>query len=272
MIDCHAHLDAEQFIPDRESVIKHSLAELQAIINIGTSVVSSRSGLKLAASSNTIFSTVGIHPEEIVDPDFNLEQNLNDISQFIKSHQEHRLVGVGEIGLDFHFENSSNDINKNRQEQLFDRQLDLAIENGLPVVIHSRDAFVETCQRIKSKRSRLSRVVWHSFTGGIQELQTVLALDLMVGINGIVTFPSAKSLREAVTEVPLSRVLLETDAPYLAPQACRGQRNEPWMVKYVAEAIAQLKSVSIAEVINQTDQNAKSFFDLDLSQSLRGDY
>jgi TatD DNase family protein len=259
LIDSHAHIDLSQFDSDREQVLARARrGGVRAIINIGLDVKSSRASLKLAQKNDDIFSTVGFHPHEAA------RMRDADLVRLAKVADDARVVAVGEIGLDF-FRNLSA---RKVQEEVFKKQLALAVELGLPVVVHSREAHRETFDILSTwvkatlSAGRLRRGVIHCFSGDIALARRYIDIGFYISLAGSVTYPSAGELVQVAREVPLNRLLLETDAPFLSPQAYRGKRNEPAFVTLTAEKVAQVREVPRDEIANATAKNAIELFRL----------
>lgn len=254
LIDTHAHLDAKQFSADREEVIHRALEADIQIITMGTDLGSSEQAVRLAHKYG-VFAAVGIHPHEAgrFVKDNQLDPKV--LAQLEALLTEARVVAVGEIGLDY-FKNYSP-----REAQLvaFREQLALAQHVKRPVVIHNRDADESLLEILRD--SHVMGVV-HSFTGDAPLARRILDLGFYLGINGIITFPKSSILRESVKAIPLGRLLVETDAPYLAPLPRRGRRNEPVYVKHVAECAAQLREISLEKLAEVTTKNAVTLFGL----------
>lgn len=260
MIDTHCHLDFRQYQNDREAVTNKSLQELTAIINIGSGLQASRDAVDLAERYDRCYSTVGLHPHD-TEPGLELSQEgqLAEIRSLARSGN--KVVAIGEIGLDYSSAPpEERDRGREEQKTLFIDQIRVVQKLDLPVVIHSRDS-IEDCLYIL-KEYQVKQAVLHCFTYNKTWAQKVLDLGFYVSFTGIVTFKNAKVVHETVRYVPLEKMMLETDAPFLAPEPYRGQRCEPWMVKYVAEKVAELKGVDVREVERITDDNAVRFFNL----------
>lgn len=250
-IDTHCHLDFPQFNQDRDKVIKRFRAEsIEYVINIGSSVKGSIDSLDLSEEYDFIYASIGIHPHEADNFD---KKSENSIRQLAKKE---KVVAIGEIGLDY-FKNYSKLEN---QKPLFTSMLQLAKELDKPIVIHSRQAQIDTLKIIKE--SMPVRGVVHCFSGDADFLRECLDLGLFVSFTCNITYKNANALRAVVKETPLEKLFLETDAPYLAPEGLRGSRNEPAYVKLLAEEIARIKEISIEEVARATTANAKLFFNL----------
>lgn len=254
LIDTHAHLDSKQFNADREEVIHRAREEGIQIITMGTDLDSSEQAVQMA-HKHEIFAAVGIHPHEAdrFVKDNQLETKV--LAQLEALLQEERVVAVGEIGLDY-FKNYSP-----RESQLivFREQLALARRLKRPVVIHDRDADEDLLEILRG--SDTIGVV-HSFTGDVALARRILDFGFYLGVNGIVTFPKSNILREAVKAIPLERLLVETDSPYLAPVPQRGRRNEPLYVSHVAECVARLRKISLEKLAEVTTENAVTLFGL----------
>lgn len=250
MIDSHAHLDFPPFDPDREAVIARARAVgMVAILNVGADLESSRASVALAQQYDFIYAAVGIHPHDAKTLTPAVLEELRHLARHPK------VVAVGEIGLDYYRDLSPRPV----QRQAFADQLALAAELGLPVVIHSRDALDDTLAIL---RGWSGRGVLHSYSGGPEWLEEVLALGFSVGISGPVTFPNAHRLWAVAAAVPLDRLLVETDCPYLTPEPYRGRRNEPAYVWYVAGGVARARGISAEEVARITTENAAHLFRL----------
>jgi TatD DNase family protein len=262
LIDSHAHIHLGAFDRDREQVFARARqGGVRAIINIGLDLESSRASLKMAKQYDDVFSTVGFHPH---DADKMKDDDLKALAELAK---DERVVAVGEIGLDF-YRNLS--VRKN-QTEAFEEQLDLSIELGLPVVVHCRNAHRELFKIlsawVKSTLSvgRLRRGVIHCFSGDIEMAQQYIEIGFYISLAGSVTYPSAGDLVQVAREIPLDRLLLETDAPFLAPQAYRGKRNEPAYVALIAEKVAQVRGVRREVVAEAAAKNTISLFKLPIS-------
>ena len=252
LIDTHAHLDAPQFDPDREAVIQRAREAGVAVVTMGTDLESSRKAVEIARRYG-LWAAVGVHPHEakryVRDGRFDSEA-LDELERFL---EEERVVAVGEIGLDYFKEFSPRDA----QKIALEAQLELARRHGKPVVLHNRDSERDFIPILQEYRPR---GVWHSFTGDRALLERVLELGLYVGVNGIVTFPKSRALQEAARTVPLDKLVVETDAPYLAPVPHRGRRNEPLYVQDVAAFVARLKGLSLGKLAEATTANACALF------------
>jgi TatD DNase family protein len=251
MIDTHAHVQDQVFRPDQDTVINRALAAgINQIITVGYDYISSQAAVALASRQGQIFAAVGIHPH-----DASAWQENTGVLLTALARQE-KVVAIGEAGLDYFRDLSPREM----QKKVFAAQLELARKMSLPIIIHSRDAGDEILGFIKDFPG-LTGVV-HCFSGTLLTARKLIELGWYLGITGAVTFPKAAGLQDVVRGIPLEWLLLETDAPYLAPQAHRGQRNEPSYLGEVAAAIATLKNIEVSVVAQQTTINAQKLFRL----------
>lgn len=251
LIDTHAHIHDPRFDSDRDEVIERARnAGVEVMVTVGTDLENSRAAVALAEQYSFIYATVGVHPHEVKGLTAEALAEL----RVLASHP--RVVAYGEIGLDYYYDHSPRDI----QREQFKAQLSIAQELNLPIVIHTRDAQEDTLAILKEEwKDRPG--VFHCFTGDPAYATQALQLGFMVSFSGIVTFPKATELREAVRVVPLDRLLIETDCPYLAPIPHRGKRNEPSYLPAIAEIIAREHGTqTIQEVGQLTSNNAKQLF------------
>jgi TatD DNase family protein len=254
LIDSHAHLDFPQFDDDRDAVITRAQeAGLIAIVNIGTNLASSRASVALAEEHDVIHATVGIHPHDADKAD----QDALDELQVLARHP--KVVAIGEIGLDYYRDYSP----RPAQRQAFRDQLALASALECPVVVHSRDAHDEVLPILGDWEGT---GVLHTYAAGPEHLNEAIDMNFFIGISGPVTFSSAELLRHVARAVPLDRLLVETDCPYLTPEPHRGRRNEPAYVRHVVDAIAQAREESIERIADATTENARRLFKLPRSR------
>ena len=250
-IDTHCHLDFADFDKDRDEVIARAKAQgLSYIINIGSTLQGSLKSLELSRQYDFIYASIGIHPHDADDFDEDALSKLSDLAQ------KDKVAAIGEIGLDYYRNLSSPE----NQRKLFNALLKLANDLGLPVIMHTRNAQEDTLKILKNLLPK--KVVVHCFSGDSNFLKECLNLGFFVSFTCNITYKNASTLRELIKIIPLERLMLETDAPYLAPQELRGRRNEPAYLKYVAQEIAQVRQMSIEEVAKVTSDNAKGFFNL----------
>jgi TatD DNase family protein len=254
LIDSHAHLEMKEFNPDREDVIERARqAGVGYIVTVGTNLALSRKALTLARQHRNIYSTVGIHPHDVARAD---NQTFDDLCEIA---EDPKVVAYGEIGLDF-FRNISP---REKQTEMFNRQLELALQLELPVIIHDRDAHEQTLRIVKE--SGVRRGVFHCFSGDYSMARQCIDLGFFISIPGVVTYDKAKIIQDVALRVPLSSLLLETDAPYLAPMPHRGKRNEPSFIINTAKKIAEIKGVPWEEVADATAANAMNLFGIEAS-------
>ena len=250
VFDSHAHYDADQFDEDRDKLLSSMLENgVGTILNVGADWDSVTEVVELAQRYPHVYAAVGLHPDEVGILD---EEKFAFLREQCK---EEKVVAVGEIGLDYYWDNESHDI----QKKWFIRQLELARERNLPVIIHSRDAAEDTLKIMKEHAQGLRGVI-HCFSYSKELAKEYVKMGFHIGIGGVVTFKNGKKLKEIAQEIPLERMLLETDCPYLAPVPYRGKRNLSLYIPYIAQEIANLRGISYEEVVAQTEQNAKELF------------
>ena len=258
LIDSHAHIDLAEFNKDRDQVLERARQQgVRAVINVGLDAESSRKSLAMAKKYDDIFVAVGFHPHEAA------KMKEGDLESLAELTQGSRVVAIGEIGLDFYRNFSP------RQSQLeaFQKQLDLAVELGLPVVVHCRQAHKEVYDILKAwvkatPGDNNRRGVIHCFSGDIGMARRYIELGFYISLAGSVTYPSAGELVEVAREVPLDRLLLETDCPFLAPQAYRGKRNEPAYMVSTAEKVAEVRQAPMEVVAEAAVRNTIDLFRL----------
>ncbi len=256
MIDTHVHLNFKEFNKDRKEVIERFFGvNGEKIINVGCDMKSSRESRELALKNENIFAAVGIHPH---DADTANKYSLKELEELVKHY---KVIAVGEIGLDY-FRNLSP---REKQIEAFKSQLELAENHQMPIIIHCRDAYNDLLDILKKYKTSNWRGVIHCFNASEKTAEEFLELGFHVGFTGIITYHKNKPAKEpeiyrAIKTVPLNKILVETDCPYLAPVPKRGQRNEPLFVRYVAEKIAEIKKVGFDEVEKITSRNAIELF------------
>lgn len=250
IFDTHAHYDAEQFDEDRE-ILLNSMAEngVGAIVNVSATYDSCKRVVDMAQKYPFMYAAVGIHPDEVGS--LNEERFL----EMKKLFSCDKVVAVGEIGLDYYWDNESHEL----QKEWFIRQLDLARELGFPVNIHSREAAADTMEIMKEHGKGLKGII-HCYSYSKEMAEEYVKMGFHIGVGGVVTFKNGRRLKETVEAIPLSSIVLETDCPYLAPEPYRGKRNNSSYIKYVAEEIARLKNVTYEEVVAQTEQTARELY------------
>jgi len=256
LIDTHTHLDFPEFDSDREQVIvRAATAGVGAIVNVGADLASSQAAVALAEAHPQIYAAVGVHPHDAKTLTDEVLKELGDLA----SHS--KVVAVGEIGLDFYRHLSPRD----KQGQAFDQQLALASDVGKPVIIHDREAHKEVMAILRRWAEGCQQPVGvlHCFSGDLTMAREAIELGFYISIAGPVTFDNARRLRELVRQLPLEKLLIETDCPYLTPHPYRGKRNEPAYVQFVAQEIARVKELLLEEVACITSDNAQALFALD---------
>ena len=250
LIDTHAHIHIDSFNADRAEVLERATAAgVARLINIGYDLPSSYASAALAAEHSQVFATAGIQPH------YALETTDEHLREIVALVQRPKVVALGEIGLDYHHNRAPQDA----QHALFRQQLALAGEQKLPVVIHAREAQADTV-RILSEFAQGLTIVMHAFSGDWAYATACLELGAYISLAGPVTFPKATELHEVAQRVPLDRLLIETDCPYLSPHPHRGKRNEPARVHFVAERIAALRGIPYDDVVQTTWDNAHRVF------------
>lgn len=251
IFETHAHYDDDAFDEDRDTLLFEMNKEgIDYIVNIGCSMSNSRHIVQMIQQYDFLYGTVGVHPSDI---DELTEADMEELDQLSK---QNKILAIGEIGLDYHYDN----VVKERQMHWFIRQLEIAKKRNLPVVIHSRDAAKDTLDIMKEHHNGVTPGIIHCFSYGVEMAREYLNMGYYIGVGGVVTFKNAKKLKEVVEYTPLDRIVLETDAPYLAPTPYRGKRNCSLYLKYVAGEIAALKDISVEEVYTATYQNAKHVY------------
>ena len=259
-VDSHAHIDGEEFASDRSEMIERAReAGVCAILNVGTGDPHSgvlERAVEVAEQYDDVYAAIGVHPH---DARLFNDEAASLIKRLIS--RSSRVIAWGEIGLDYHYDHSPRDV----QREVFTRQLRLAREVNLPVIIHSREADADTLEILRAEMQGFEkRGVMHCFNGSLELMSGVLKLGFMISFAGNVTFKKAENLREAARTVPLERLLVETDCPFLTPVPHRGKRNEPARVVEVARCLAELRGMTVEEMGRLTANNFASFFNLEL--------
>lgn len=250
IIDSHAHYDDEAFEEDRDNLLQSMQSNgIEKIINVGANIKGSRTSIALSEQYPFIYAAVGVHPSDTEELDEEKIAWLKEVSK------KEKVIAIGEIGLDYYWPEPDRKI----QKKWFIRQMELAQEVNLPVIIHSRDAAQDTIEILKQFPAN---GVIHCYSYTKESAKEFLKMGYYFGIGGVLTFKNAKKLKEAVMEIPIERILLETDSPYLAPEPNRGKRNSSLNIPYVVKELAQLKGISEEEVINITTENTKKLFHL----------
>lgn len=252
LFDTHTHLDDARFDEGRNEVIqKIQDAGVTLAVNIGADLKSSKAAVALADQYDFIYASVGVHPEDV------MSLTEGDMETLRSLAQHEKVVAVGEIGLDYHYD----DVPKDVQKQWFLRQIRLAQELELPYIVHDRDAHADVMEIIRE--SGYFRGVMHCYSGSAEMAQELLKLGFYISFAGPVTFKNGKKAQEAAKTIPLERILIETDSPYLTPEPHRGERNDSSMVRFVAAKIAELRGITTAEAARITTENGKRFFNIE---------
>ncbi len=251
-IDTHTHLQFESYDEDRELVIQRAIKNnVDAMITIGTDLKSSNQALELAKKFAVVFASVGIHPNDCKNA------SESDMNKIIHLADEEKAIAIGEIGLDYYRQYTT----KEKQQEVLRRQINIARELGLPMIIHNREAHADIFKVLKEEKAEEISGVFHSFSGDVAFLDSILALNYHVSFTGPVTFKNT-NYNQLIERVPLEQILLETDSPFLAPVPFRGKRNEPSYVRYIAEKISQVKGIPTEKLAEITSENARSLFRL----------
>ena len=254
LIDTHAHLDEQSFDTDREDVLARAAeAGVQSILSIGVTLSTSRAAVELARRYGPIQAVVGIQPNYVA------EAQADDFDAIIELSRESCVVGIGETGLDKYWDAAPLDL----QQEYFHKHIELSIECGKPFVVHCREAEPEVVELLRSHANTgpLNGVM-HSFCGDQATAEACLDMGMHISFAGMLTYKRNSDLREVASRIPLERLLVETDCPYLAPVPVRGKRNEPANVVHTARCLAELHSLSLDELAEQTTANARRLFDL----------
>lgn len=250
IFESHAHYDSGKFAEDREELLLSMQKNgIGTILNVGATWKSVKTVMELAEQYPFVYAALGLHPDEVGD------LNEERFAILKAECQKEKVVAIGEIGLDYYWDHESHEI----QKKWFLRQLELARELELPVIIHSRDAAEDTMKMMKEHAAGLRGVI-HCFSYSKEMAEEYVKMGFHIGVGGVITFKNGKKLKEVVEAIPLERILLETDCPYLAPEPYRGKRNSSLYLPQIAQAIADIKGVTYEEVVAQTEQNAKLLF------------
>lgn len=250
IFDSHAHYTDRAFNDDRDNMLG-SLKEsgICGVINCGADLISSENSLKLSEKYDFLYAACGVHPEEVE----NLPEEYIEIIKELAKHQ--KCVAIGEIGLDYYWRQD----NKEMQKKIFEEQIILAKELRLPIIVHDREAHGDTLEILKKHKPE---GVLHCFSGSAETAKEILKMGMYIGLGGAVTFKNARKSVEVTEMLPLDRLLLETDCPYMAPVPMRGKRNNSSYIPFVAEKIAEIKNTDVQAILNITAENAKKLFNL----------
>lgn len=250
LIDSHAHMDSKQFDEDRDEIFNKIKENMDFVVNIGYDLESSKRGVEYSKKYDFIYAVVGIHPDDIEGYNDEWETQLEELAK------NEKVLAIGEIGLDYHWMTRP----KEEQQDIFRRQMRLAERCGKPVVIHSREAMEDTVNILKEFPN--VKGIFHCYPGSVETALQVMD-NYYLGIGGVLTFKNAKKLVEVVEKIPLDKLILETDCPYMAPTPFRGKRNEPIYVEYVARKIAEIKGITYEEVAEATNRNTRKAYGME---------
>jgi len=252
LVDTHTHLNDDKFADDvPDAVARARAAGVRRCINMGDTLESSKKAVELAHAYEGLFAGVGIHPEEAH------ELTADDDAQLAKWAEDEKTVCIGEIGLDYYW--VKDEPTRELQRRIFIHQLDLARQLHLPVCIHDRDAHADTLAILKKEGQGIPTVL-HCYSGSVEMAREFLKIGCYLGTDGPLTFKNASKLLNVIRDMPLDRLLVETDAPYMAPVPMRGKRNEPAFVRFIAEKVAELRSMTLADVARATTTNAEAIY------------
>ncbi len=251
LFDTHCHIDEERFDNDRAEVLQRMQeAGVLNCVCVGSDMATSRRVIAFAENTQNVYAAVGIHPHEAKDfkPD--------DLQTLQGWFAHPKVKALGEIGLDYYYDHSPRDV----QREVFQKQLELAYIAGMPVILHVRDAHGDVTELLRARRGKLPRGILHCYSGSWESAKIYLDMGFFISLAGPVTFKKAPAQWEVAQKVPLDRLLVETDSPYLAPEPVRGRRNEPANVRYVAEKVALLRGIPFAELAELTTRNARAIY------------
>ena len=253
IFETHGHYDDEQFDEDRERLIAEFLEkDIDKVMNVGADMQSSRNSVELAGKYPHFYAAVGVHPSEVGDL---TEDDMQALKQMTLENP--KVKAIGEIGLDYHFDD---DPPRDVQKKWFIRQLELAKELGMPIIIHSRDAASDTMEILKDMDGGRNGGVIHCYSYSREQAREYIKMGFHIGVGGVVTFKNSRRLQEVVEDIPLEKIVLETDSPYMAPVPFRGTRNSALNIPYIAEKIAEIKGVPVQKVYDQTYANALKMY------------
>ena len=257
IFDSHAHYDDHAYDGDREEILPALARDgVGTVVNVGASLEGTRRTVELIRKYPFMYGAAGVHPDEVG------ELNEETFAWLREQCLQKKIVAVGEIGLDYYWDKESHEV----QKKWFVRQLKLAKELSLPVIVHSREAAADTMEILKQEYSPQTPAVIHCYSYSPELAREYVKMGYYLGIGGVVTFKNAKKLKEVVLETPLERIVLETDCPYLAPEPYRGKRNDSRNLTYVAKAVADIKGLTPEAVLEATEKNAGTFYRLDRRQ------
>ena len=250
IFDTHSHYDDEQFDNDRYSLLESLPGKgVIGIVSCAVDTQTSRANMELSHKYDFMYFAAGFHPEDLEG------HSLNELDEIEKLAKDEKCVAIGEIGLDYHWMSST----KEKQKEFFRAQIELAKKLDMPVIVHDREAHGDTLEILKETAPK---GVLHCFSGSVEMARDVIKLGMYIGMNGVATFKNARKSLEVIKEIPLERLVLETDCPYLCPEPYRGRRNDSSYIPYIAERIGEVLNMSAQEVLDITSQNAKRLYEL----------
>lgn len=247
MIDTHSHIDMLKN-PD-EAVKKSVLAGVEKIVVPTSSPKNFDDVINLCAKYDEIYGALGVHPEDVLEYKENTSKEIYNLAK-----ENKKIVAIGEIGLDYYWDKTQ----KEEQKKIFKTQIEIALSLNLPVIVHSREAHLDTFEILKE--TGIKKVIMHCFSGSLEFANSCIKEGWLLGIGGVVTFKNSRKLKEVVKNVPLENIVLETDAPYMAPHPMRGEENTPEYIPFIAREIALLKDITVEHVDKITTKTAKDFF------------
>ncbi len=252
--DSHAHYYDEQYNPDRYEVLKKAHdSGVDYILSASSDVASAIENISLARQFDFVYAAVGVHPHNVIDINNNIFSALADFAAFPK------VVAIGEIGLDYFYDNTP----REAQKIAFAKQISMAVNLKLPIIVHDRDAHEDTMTILKNENAKITGGVLHCFSGSVEMAREVLNNNFYISVGGTVTFKNVRKLVDVVRYVPDDRLMIETDCPYLTPEPFRGKRNDSSYIRYTASKIAEIKGTTVEEIARITTANAKRLFNID---------
>ncbi|MEE1251441.1 MAG: TatD family hydrolase [Lachnospiraceae bacterium] len=253
IFETHAHYEDVKFDSDREELLASLPKQnIEYVINVGSNLETTNKSIELAKQYDYIYAAIGVHPSDVEE----LDESSYDVLE--KAAKFEKTVAIGEIGLDYYWDKEP--AVQAKQREWFKRQMLLAKEHNLPVIIHSRDAAEDTMRVMKEVKAEEIPGVIHCYSYSVEMAKEFVKMGYYIGIGGVLTFKNAKKLKEVAAEIPLERILLETDCPYMAPEPHRGERNSSLYLPYVVEKLAEIRNISKEEIISTTNQNARKLF------------
>ena len=251
LFDTHCHINDKPYAADRQDMLERAFAAgVQWMLCPGTDIETSAEAVALSHEYDQVYAAVGIHPEDAASA---TPEGFEQIRTWLKT--EPKVVAIGEVGLDYHWPEPSHEI----QQAVFIEQVKMAVELDVPIDIHDREAHGDTMDILRQYGKGI-RGVFHCFSGSLEMAQELIKMGFYIGFTGTMVFPNSKKLKRIATEIPMDRVLIETDCPYLTPPPFRGKRNEPAYVQYVAAEIAALRGMEVSDVQRLTVENGKRAF------------